>query len=364
MRRILFLFLPALLGVLSVNCFPVGAAAQEAPALDADGLLPPDHNPAAVPPLGAPDTTDPGLMVPAVAMTAFVQNAILLFDATPDSERHYDLVSCLDGLTFGFGNWPQPEIGEFFTELDKDDPARTALAQRFLEVFQTDGAAWDAFKTAAALHDAQPNLDSIAAGIHALLAQSKLKKANLVSTKNGACSGSPSKGESFYFDNRKWLVPAGHYAFRDPAIVKFQVAYWKKDVIDPAIKHAEILKLNSDATLLMAFYESNPGQAPAIRTALNAGTEPASLPAAGKDWNWNEPPKQLNSVSKDSWHTLLIWQAMCPRNGGGRFRIRNRNIAFFDKYLSNTFVLPHQHGGKPDAHQPGNCDPGQARLKS
>jgi hypothetical protein len=28
--------------------------------------------------------------------------------------RFYDLANCLDGLTFGFGNWPQPEIGDFF----------------------------------------------------------------------------------------------------------------------------------------------------------------------------------------------------------------------------------------------------------
>lgn len=76
--------------------------------------------------------------MPSVPMTSETCAAIRLFDASAESERHYDLVNCLDGLTFGFGNWPQGELGELFRKLSEDPNAEKALVARFVEVFKAN----------------------------------------------------------------------------------------------------------------------------------------------------------------------------------------------------------------------------------
>jgi hypothetical protein len=100
--------------------WPVLSMAQDAPrpALDSAGLLPPSRDPANV-----PSAADKSVMVPAVPMDEMMRQAIRLFDAGSDSQRFYDLANCLDGLTFGFGNWPQPEIGSFFHAMMADPVA-------------------------------------------------------------------------------------------------------------------------------------------------------------------------------------------------------------------------------------------------
>ena len=202
------------------------------PALDKNGLLPPKHNPASVPPADKPDTKDPEELVPGVPMTSETCAAIRLFDASPESERHYDLVNCLDGLTFGFGNWPQGELGEFFQELNKDPDAEKALAARFEEVFKEDTDVWSSFRKEAGLAN---TLDSgtVRTGIKNLLVSARME--NVRGLKNhssdGTCVGHPANGKSFYFDHAKWLVPTLEYAFRNPAVVTFQVSYWETDVL-------------------------------------------------------------------------------------------------------------------------------------
>jgi hypothetical protein len=112
--------------VFAQSCDSLNNQALTPSWLDQNGLLPPKHNPASVPPKNNPRTTDEKELVPSVPMTSETCAAIRLFDASAESERHYDLVNCLDGLTFGFGNWPQGELGEFFQELDQDSDAEKA----------------------------------------------------------------------------------------------------------------------------------------------------------------------------------------------------------------------------------------------
>jgi hypothetical protein len=348
--------------VFAQSCDSSGAS----PALDQNGLLPPKHNPASVPPADKPNTTDPMKLVPSVPMTSETCAAIRLFDASAESERHYDLVNCLDGLTFGFGNWPQGELGKFFQELNKDSNAEKALVARFVEVFKANPDAWSFFKKDAGLGDTVDS-GTVRTGIKNLLASAKIKNAKGLKNRfsDGACEMRPENGKSFYFDHAKWLVPTLQYAFRDPAVVAFQVNHWETDVLSKAKDHAELLGLPKEGVFLMAFYESNPGQVPSLKTAISDKKPPETLRAGGRNWKWDgsDRPSALAGITLDRWHTLLIWQAMCPAPGE-KFRIRNRNLKFFSEYLAADFRVPAETQPRmPRANYPKNCDPAQVKLR-
>lgn len=294
-------------------------------------------------------------------MTSETCAAIRLFDASVESERHYDLVNCLDGLTFGFGNWPQGELGEFFQELDTDTNAEKALVARFVEVFKANPDAWSSFRGDARLAGTVVDAATVRTGIENLLASAKIKNAKGLKNRSsdGACAERPENGKSFYFDHAKWLVPTLEYAFRDPAVVAFQVSFWETDVLSKAKDHAKLLNLPKEGVFLMAFYESNPGQVPSLKTAIKEKKQPKTLRAGGKDWKWDgtDRPSALAGISLDRWHTLLLWQAMCP-TPNEKFRIRNRNLKFFSEYLASDFRVPTEtQPGMPSAKDPKNCNP-------
>ncbi len=94
-------------------------------------LLPPAHSPAEPP------------AVTSLGLNELTRRAILLFDASAVSERHYDLVACLDGLTFGFANMPQSNLHGFMTRMAADREGATVrtFVSRMTEHFRTDRAA-------------------------------------------------------------------------------------------------------------------------------------------------------------------------------------------------------------------------------
>jgi hypothetical protein len=320
-------------------------------------------------------------MVPAVPMGDMIRQAIRLFDSGSRSYRFYDLANCLDGLTFGFGNWPQPEIGDFFGTLMADQAAGPTFIKRSMEVFTSDPAAWIALRRrvqeiiqerrthggetrdieALDIGAAPPPTEAaVRDALDMLLVQSKMKRAWVTNTASG-CNPLSPKGVAFYQDNKDWFVPVWSRAGRDPAIVAFQVAYWDRDVLQPAVKNAKAIGLGTNGAFLLAFYESNPGQVPDLRDVLRAQRPPLTLRAGGRQWEWGRPPQHLN-VDLDTWHNLLLWQAMCPVSDKN-FRIRSRNVAYFKQYLAPTFRLPVESNGVPNEHGRANCDPSKVTLR-
>jgi len=355
--------------VFAQSCESLNTQPPDPPWLDQNGLLPPKHNPASVPPVNNPDTTDPNELVPSVPMTSDTCAAIRLFDASAESERHYDLVNCLDGLTFGFGNWPQGELGEFFQELNKGPDAEKALVARFVEVFKANPTAWSSFRRDTGLGNTL-DASTVRTGIKNLLASAKMENVRGLKNRSsdGTCVGHPANGKSFYFDHAKWLVPTLEYAFRDPAVVAFQVRYWNDDVLSKAKSYSDALGLPKEGMFLIAFYESNPGAVPKLlRDTINEKKPPETLRAAGRDWKWDgtNRPSALAGTPLDRWHTLLLWQAMCPvPDSHGNIRIRNRNLKFFSEYLAADFKVPDEtQTGKPSAKDRKNCDPALVKLR-
>jgi hypothetical protein len=216
----------AMIVAIFLNCSAL-AVPQDAqrPLLDSDGLLPPSRDPADV-----PSAADQSVTVPAVPMTDLVRQAIRLFDSGSNSH----------GLTFGFGNWPQPEIGEFFGALMVDQTAGPAFIKRMVEVFSSNQAAWAALKNQAAIEESTPIEVGVRRGVEKLLVKSKMKRAPVTNAGAG-CKPMVAKGVAFYQDNRTWFVPVWSRAGRDPAIVAFQVAYWDRDVLEPAVKNAKAM---------------------------------------------------------------------------------------------------------------------------
>src|SRR5260221_4393277 len=216
-----------------------------------------------------------------------------------------------------------------------DQLAGPTFTKHSMEVFSSDPSAWNAFRSQVANQAPAPTEAVIHDGMERLLVKSKMKRA-LVTNSDGGCKPVPAKGVAFYQDNKDWFVPVWSLAGRDPAIVAFQVAYWDKHILTPAIKNAKAMGLGRNGVFLLAFYQSNPGQAPELSLAVKAQHPRNALRAGGRSWQWDKPPQHLN-VDLDTWHNLLLWQAMCPPPASKQFRIRSRNVAYFKQYLAPTF---------------------------
>ena len=146
---------------------------QTPPFLDKDGLLPGKHDPANVP---AADGS--GTKVPAVPMSERMRKIITMFNAVPGvSNRNYDLVDCVDGLTFGFANHPQAKLADFFDAMQEDVHAYDSLVRRFLEAFRQSNDAWKAFARKAAINVANLDDASVRHGIQAVIIDRPLKNA-------------------------------------------------------------------------------------------------------------------------------------------------------------------------------------------
>ncbi|MEK7752736.1 MAG: hypothetical protein AAB403_09590 [Planctomycetota bacterium] len=296
--------------------------------------------------------------VPEVVVAERTRTAIKLFDAGSNSERHYDLVNCLDGITFGFANHPQAQLAEFFGALRTNSAVDEALVERFVEYFKASPESWKAFANKAKLDVSDPSLAAVRKGIDILLIAPK--RGNVPVKPDGdGCTPTPEAGQSFFFDNKDWFTGAARRAFRDPKVVAFQVKYWEQKYLEPAERDAKAIGFTADPGIfLLAFIRSNPGQVPSVRDLLNAKGPLTSIKAGGTDWQWDgsDIPKTLKGkdVSIEEWRTLLLWQAMCR---GTIDRMRNRNIEFFKVYLAKRFVLP-----KSKIDSVENCNPAAVTL--
>lgn len=348
----------ALIALFFVAAVPDSASAepiQDSPLIDKDGLLPPDHSPASVP------AANGGAPVTATSLRKETREAILLFDAAKESRRHYDLVNCLDGLTFGFGNWPQAKFGEVLAEVRANRSAQEAFIQRAVETFDTNSRAWSAFRDATGTRDEKPTKSAVAQGFEKLFPKGGRGNVKIKAARDDTCRPRPRAGISYYQDHQLWLVPTLKRAFRDPAVVATQVEKWERDVLNPAAHDASALGIDGAGVYLLAFYRSNPGQIPGLKAAIAARKPPSMILAAGREWAWKTPPRHLAGAQTQDWQMLLLWQAMCPRPGP-KFRIRNRNIAFFNIYLAKTFTArkPELQNNKIVVNE--MCDPEKVTL--
>jgi hypothetical protein len=323
-------------------------------AATAGELLPPSRSP-----VDPPTAT-------ALKLDDLTRHAIALFDAGPKSNRNYDLVECLDGLTFGFANMPQSNLYGFMSRMasDRDGATLHIFASRMAEQFRSDDAAWAAFVARAKEPAGERSEAVVLDGLrHTLLDRDFMRpyarrfNNHMESSTHCTPDNPPAGTRSFFDDHDAWFRPAGSFALRDSEVVDFQVRDWRKEYLDKGIKAAQELGVPGDAgSILLTFVMSNPGEVnkPA-RDYLVGGKAPEAFTIAHRDWRWDgtNRPLKLAKTSLESWHLLLVWQVMCD----GRPRIRNRNIAFFRDFLASHFVLPTMTGQLPRDAPKTNCNP-------
>ena len=327
-------------------------------AAESGELLPPDRSPAEAP------------AVTVLQMDDLTRKAIALFDATPTSARHYDLVDCLDGLTFGFGNIPQSDLHGFMTRMaaDRDGVTLRALASRMAEYFRTDEAAWTNFASRAQLSAGDRSDSAVLTGLQRTMLSPHFMQpyrrpfTNRAQSSTRCTPNNPPAGtRSFFDDHAIWFRPAARLALRDSDVVDFQVRDWRTKYLDRGVRSADGLGISGEpGSILLTFVMSNPGQiAQPARGHLVRGEAPVSFTIAGRSWRWDgaDRPASLTQAPLERWRLLLIWQAMCD----GRPRIRNRNIAFFRDYLAPHFTLPSMQGQLPRDVPSANCNPQSVR---
>jgi len=100
------------------------------------------------------------------------------FTFGPASERYYDHVEALDGITLGFGHWPQQEVEELFRDMS------TANGGKAFEAFapcaawffaqQNHLAAWGAARMTAHVEALEPTPNNVATVLRNTLLSSSL----------------------------------------------------------------------------------------------------------------------------------------------------------------------------------------------
>jgi hypothetical protein len=320
-----------------------------------------------------------GKTQPAVPMSDVTRDAIRMFDFGSESHRWYDLVDCVDGLTFGFANTPQSGLREFFSLLHADTGGWRALVSRVTDAFTTDSSAWASFQTKANIKDATPTESAVDRGLQKLLISDTAPYAKTVLTEDISTRGEPTAtrckvvggGRSFLVDNGSWFRQPVALALRDPAIVTFQVRNWERKYLEPAAAEAPAFEFPPVAgTILIAFVKSNSGEVPQDlgRAVQKTGVPPISLSIRGRTWRWDgtdpRPRKgaTLSEAAQDlqMWRMMIFWQSMCSE----RPRIRSRSQGFFATYLADYYVLPAMRGRIPvEAATAQNCDPRHVSLR-
>lgn len=332
-----------LLGAGLASVLAAGSAPRAALGQGLPPLLPPRRNPAAA---GA-------------VQDSLVRRAFEIFDVE-NEERWYDRVDQLDGLTLGCGHWPQAELAPLLRDLDTWDGgrARARLEERLVEFYGQSPRYWRLAPGASA----EPTPEAV----RAVLARTLDSPAflaryarNCAKDGRNLCQGSsPSFFREHCSGANDWIGSALGHAMRDEVLVRWQAAYWTKDVIEPARSAAGALGIADEAGVIaLASMGSSASSLPRTIQRQAAGGTVTMAPRRGgasQSWSWNAPgggaPGTQDALR--SWRNLVLWQAYCYRSG----RVRGRSRAYWTAYLSRDWSVPAMHRERPAERDPRNLD--------
>ncbi len=205
--------------------------------LEPENLLEPDQNPAWTD-QGSYPRDHLGDEVPIIVKDTPLWHMVRAFDPNKISRRHYDIVTPLDGLTFGIAHWPLGDGYQIMSALFAEEEPRAAFLMRFKEFFEVDDneALWQIFVRDAErgtidlevggldLDASLPDDGDLDAQIERCLARTLLNEAWWRGSKT-------SKGVGRRVFDLLWFRKSFGYALRDRRIVEFQVRFWIKDRI-------------------------------------------------------------------------------------------------------------------------------------
>lgn len=333
--------------VLMAFALSVGAA----PVLACD-LQPKDQNPASI---------------SGIDFTPLARAVNDNFRSGSSSERNYDLVDPLDGMTLGFGNWPQQEVEDFFADMKSSNggKALVAFTDCLNEFFAPKDNAdiWRRAQTAARMTPGPVTRDNVAAVVDNTLLSSAF-----LARYRKHCSEVCRPGEpDLFHEHQAWLNPALRYALRDRAVIAWQVDFWTRTIVGSANEMAGTVGLKDDeaAVVAAAAYRSS---APAWFKPVATAAQTGSLTFGGYQWNWNAPPAGASRDAEGlkSWRRFILWQHYAARVwiGQGKHRVRDRSRKFFADYLAAHWLLPARRpDGSPDWTNMSNLNPAHVKPR-
>jgi len=248
------------------------------------------------------------------------------FTFGPASERFYDYVEPLDGITLGFGNWPQQEVEGLFRDMSTANGGKAfeAFAGCAASFFaqQNHAEAWRAARMAARVGPLDPTRDNVTT----VLRQTLLSRSFMARYK-GHCKKTCRRGEpDLYHEHKTWLVPALKYALRDRDVIVWQVDFWTRTIVDRANELAEKVGLKDDEAAMVAaaaYRSSAPAEFNDVIRASRTGT----LSFRGRTWKWDDPPTgaRRDAEGLKRWQRLILWQHYANRVWARSQRIRARS---------------------------------------
>lgn len=293
-------------------------------------LLPARRNPAAV---GMVD--DP-----------LVRKAVEVFDG-PAEQRWYDRVDQLDGLTIGFGHWPQSELSpKFLKSLRAFDGGRIfdRFVARLAEFYTMSPAHWARAPQVPGPPTADNVLLVLDRTLYAPEVMKRFAKNCSKDSKQLCLPESPSFFREHCHGERDWIGAGFGHALRDPSLVRWQVALWSTDVIGSVRAPARTVEMDDEAGIIAL--ASMRSSAPAYLKDFVDGVRTGTVRRGGFTWNWRSAggSAPTTPAALASWRRLVAWQWYIARTG----RIRGRSQAYFEAFLARDWRLPVMKGDRPD----------------
>lgn len=236
------------------------------------------------------------------------------FRSGADSKRDYDLVDPLDGMTLGFGNWPQQEVEGFFADMKSSTGGKSlaAFTECLNEFFaqKNNAEIWLRAQKAARLAPAEATRNHVAAVLDKTLLSSAF-----MARYRKHCAEVCGLGEpDLYHEHQAWLKPALGFALRDRVVIAWQVDFWTRTIVGSANEMANTigLKDNEAAVVATAAYRSS---APAWFSPIAKAADTGVLTYGGFQWNWNTPPAgaKQDVEGLKSWRRFILWQHYAAR---------------------------------------------------
>ncbi|MCO4794891.1 MAG: hypothetical protein KC493_14320 [Bacteriovoracaceae bacterium] len=286
------------------------------------------------------------------------------FDASKSSVRHYDHVAPLDGMTIGMGHWPQNEVGKFFQDMDKHALAKNQFMKRAIESFMGD-------ESSISLRQCELSLGGSACtkeNITKLLSSTIFNKEYMKKHYSKNCRGNDRRGfctqsKPNMYKQLPWLAPVLKRGLRDKAVTRWQLDFYKRDVI--ASGESQALKSGlgktKEAILLLSSLDSSGSSwARYIGKSRSRGY----VDINGKKYDWFKP-EGINNPTTDeihSWRLLLAYRYYNFKKGqrrhGCKRRIRTRQAHLYCNYMKDSWnkLWPDAPLGKD------SCEPIRSRI--
>ena len=305
------------------------------PASTAAHLLPPDLNPAEA-------------YVKLCSKAGFKVSQELIdifnnFDSTISSKRHYDHINFLDGITIGMGHWPQAEVNHFFGSLIKDSSAKANFLNEAVAAFKTLSKK----ECQKYLKGKSCNEAHIKSLISDTLFNIKFLKQKYGRNCRLNSQYKCASGASLYYE-LPWIQVVIPRALRNKAVVKWQLEFFKEDILEPARKKALESGLQNKTESLLIFSSFESSFKAYANKLKKVGKSNGFLEFGGKKYYWSKPSglKNPNKEQLQSWRMLLAFRwyqyikgkrAKRPKDKGCNYPVRDRQRHLYCKFMKKSW---------------------------